>query len=249
MANAGELSFRDVPDCGLAIISPNDPGAMLQYAEECRTLGIPYIWDPGQQCARMTGGELKGWAYWRDSCHLQRLRVRADSSEDGLEEDAILSLSGALVVTRGEDGCSIARTPWQDGRPGRAAAPPRRSDWRRRRVPRRLPERHGARGRLPGVRADRQQWRRPTRSSTLGGRVTRTRGRSSCSVMKRTSARRRDSSKSVTVPHVCDSDCCVRRYLPSSSRTCRCTGVFTADLLWFRWEQPLHGRSAEEDAP
>ena len=36
MANAGELSFRDVPDCGLAIISPNDPGAMLQYAEECR---------------------------------------------------------------------------------------------------------------------------------------------------------------------------------------------------------------------
>ncbi len=57
MANYGELSFRDVPDCGLAIISPNDPGAMLQYAEECRTLGIPYIWDPGQQCARMTGGE------------------------------------------------------------------------------------------------------------------------------------------------------------------------------------------------
>ena len=47
MANAGELSFRDVPDCGLAIISPNDPGAMLQYAEECRTLGIRYIWDPG----------------------------------------------------------------------------------------------------------------------------------------------------------------------------------------------------------
>ena len=39
MANAGELSFRDVPDCGLAIISPNDPGAMVQYAEECRTLG------------------------------------------------------------------------------------------------------------------------------------------------------------------------------------------------------------------
>ena len=27
-------------DCGLAIISPNDPGAMVQYADECRTLGI-----------------------------------------------------------------------------------------------------------------------------------------------------------------------------------------------------------------
>src|SRR5690349_23430779 len=59
MANAGELSFRDVPDCGLAIVSPNDPGAMLQYADECRTLGIPFVWDPGQQCARMAGNELQ----------------------------------------------------------------------------------------------------------------------------------------------------------------------------------------------
>ena len=47
------------PDCGLAIISPNDPAAMVQYAEECRTLGIPFIWDPGQQCARMSGDELR----------------------------------------------------------------------------------------------------------------------------------------------------------------------------------------------
>jgi adenosine kinase len=59
MANAGELSFRTVEGCGLAIISPNDPGAMVQYAEECRTLGIPFIFDPGQQCARMSGDELK----------------------------------------------------------------------------------------------------------------------------------------------------------------------------------------------
>ena len=83
MANAGELSFRDVPDCGLAIISPNDPGAMLQYAEECRTLGIPFIWDPGQQCARMAGDELQGRHGRRDDRHLQRLRVRADPPENG----------------------------------------------------------------------------------------------------------------------------------------------------------------------
>src|SRR3989454_8639433 len=39
MAHAGELSFRTVEDCGLAIISPTDPGAMVTHAEECRTLG------------------------------------------------------------------------------------------------------------------------------------------------------------------------------------------------------------------
>src|SRR6188768_1257263 len=59
MANSGELSFRTIGDCGFAIISPNDPEAMVQYADECRTLGIPYIFDPGQQVARMSGDELK----------------------------------------------------------------------------------------------------------------------------------------------------------------------------------------------
>jgi adenosine kinase len=41
MANAGELSFRTAGQCALTIVSPNDPGAMLQYAEECRALRIP----------------------------------------------------------------------------------------------------------------------------------------------------------------------------------------------------------------
>src|SRR5262245_12737170 len=59
MADAGQLSFRGVRDCGLAIVSPNDPNAMVQYAEECRTLGIRFIFDPGQQCARMSGDELR----------------------------------------------------------------------------------------------------------------------------------------------------------------------------------------------
>ena len=82
MANAGELSFRGVSDCRLAIISPNDPGAMVQYAEECRTLGIPFIWDPGQQCARMSGPELQDGFEGSTHRDLQRLRVRVDSPED-----------------------------------------------------------------------------------------------------------------------------------------------------------------------
>ena len=58
MANAAELSFRTAGRLRLAIISPNDPAAMVQYAEECRALGIRFICDPGQQCARMSGDEL-----------------------------------------------------------------------------------------------------------------------------------------------------------------------------------------------
>ena len=107
MANAGELSFRDVPDCGLAIISPNDPGAMLQYADECRTLGIPFIWDPGQQCARMSGDELRDGMTSATIVICNDYEFELIRQKTGLDEAAILARSGALVVTRGEDGCSI----------------------------------------------------------------------------------------------------------------------------------------------
>jgi adenosine kinase len=123
MANAGELSFRDVPDCGLAIISPNDPGAMLQYAEECRAVGIPYIWDPGQQCARMSGEELKDGLAGATLVISNDYELELIRQKTGLEEEAILSLSGALVVTRGEDGCSVLE---RHGRTDVPAVPPHR---------------------------------------------------------------------------------------------------------------------------
>src|SRR6202011_5665018 len=107
MANAGELSFRTVPDCGLAIISPNDPGAMVQYAEECRTLGIPYIFDPGQQCARMSGDDLADGVVGAavlicNDYEFELLRQKAR-----VTEESVLAHSDALIVTRGEHGSSV----------------------------------------------------------------------------------------------------------------------------------------------
>ena len=107
MANASELSFRTAGDCGAAIISPNDPAAMLQYAEECRVLGIPYIWDPGQQCARMSGEELKDGLAGATIVICNDYEFELIRQKTGLGEAEILSHSGALVVTRGENGSSI----------------------------------------------------------------------------------------------------------------------------------------------
>ncbi len=123
MANAAELSFRDVPDCGLAIISPNDPRAMLQYAEECRVLGIPYIWDPGQQCARMSGDELREGLVGATIVICNDYEFELIRQKTGLDEDAILTHSGALVVTKGEHGCSILE---RNARTDVPAAPPHR---------------------------------------------------------------------------------------------------------------------------
>ena len=107
MANAAELSFRTVRECGLATISPNDPAAMTQYAEECRALGIKYVFDPGQQCARMSGEELRdglggAMVLICNDYELELLRQKT-----GMTEREMLARVKALVVTRGEHGSSV----------------------------------------------------------------------------------------------------------------------------------------------
>jgi adenosine kinase len=123
MANAGELSFRTLANRGIVIISPNDPGAMLQYAEECRTLGIPYVWDPGQQCARMSGDELRDGLAGATIVICNDYELELLRQKTGLDEAGILAHTRALVVTRGEHGCSIQETT---GRTDVAAVTPHR---------------------------------------------------------------------------------------------------------------------------
>lgn len=107
MANAAELSFRSVPDCGLAIISPNDPEAMLQYADECRTIGIPFIFDPGQQCARLGGEELMHGLRGAkvlicNDYEFALIREKTRRTEADLLKDVEV-----LVITRGEQGADL----------------------------------------------------------------------------------------------------------------------------------------------
>jgi adenosine kinase len=123
MANAGELSFRTAGDCQLAIISPNDPGAMVQYAEECRTLGLRYIWDPGQQCARMSGDELRDGLIGATLVICNDYEFELIRQKTGMDERAVFDAGGTLVITRGEAGCSIYD---RSGRIDVAAVPPHR---------------------------------------------------------------------------------------------------------------------------
>jgi adenosine kinase len=107
MANAGELSFRTAGDVRLTIISPNDPGAMIQYAEECRTLGVPFIFDPGQQCARMSGEELAEGLEGARVVICNDYEFELLRQKTGYDEQAVLERSQVLVVTKGEHGCTI----------------------------------------------------------------------------------------------------------------------------------------------
>jgi adenosine kinase len=107
MAHAGEMSFRDAGACNLAIISPNDPGAMVQYANECCALGIPYIFDPSQQVARMSGDDLKPGVLGAHIVICNDYEYEIIRQKTGLDAGAMLRRSEAVVVTKGEKGASV----------------------------------------------------------------------------------------------------------------------------------------------
>lgn len=107
MAHAAELSFRTAGKVDMAIISPNDPAAMTQYAEECRTLGIRYIFDPGQQCARMEGDQLRDGITGADIVICNDYELELIRQKTGMGEAEILAVAQLLIVTRGEHGSSV----------------------------------------------------------------------------------------------------------------------------------------------
>jgi adenosine kinase len=109
MAHAGELSFRTAGRVDLAIISPNDPGAMTQYADECRTLGVRFIFDPGQQCARMSGEELTDGLTGAEIVICNDYELELLRQKTRLDDEGILARANTLVVTRGERGSSVIR--------------------------------------------------------------------------------------------------------------------------------------------
>src|SRR4249919_3046661 len=102
MAHAAELSFRGIGPVDLVIISPNDPAAMTQYAEECRTLGIRFIFDPGQQCARMSGAELRDGLVGATILICNDYELELIRQKTGFGEAELLERADLLVVTRGE---------------------------------------------------------------------------------------------------------------------------------------------------
>ncbi|MFB3854259.1 MAG: carbohydrate kinase family protein [Vicinamibacterales bacterium] len=107
MAHAAELSFRAAGPVDLVIVAPNDPEAMLRYAAECRALGVPYIFDPSQQVARMSGEELRRGIAGAAFLISNDYEFELIREKTGMGETDMLGLARVLVVTRGEKGALI----------------------------------------------------------------------------------------------------------------------------------------------
>ncbi|MCL5999517.1 MAG: carbohydrate kinase family protein [Chloroflexi bacterium] len=107
MSHARELSFCDIPRPDLVIIAPNDPEAMVRYARECHDLKLRHIFDPGQQCARSTGEELKAGIIGASVLICNDYEFELIRAKTGLTATDVLAQSEALVITRGAQGSTI----------------------------------------------------------------------------------------------------------------------------------------------
>ena len=108
MAYASQLSFANLierPD--LAVISPNDPQAMVNYARECRQLGIPYVYDPSQQIIRLDADDLRQGIEGCQALFSNDYEVGLIEDKSGLSLEAIREYADFVVITYGEDGANL----------------------------------------------------------------------------------------------------------------------------------------------
>ncbi len=129
MAHAKRVSFQDHINgpITLAVISPNDPGAMVQYVAECKALGIPYVYDASQQIIRLDGEDLKEGCRGSKMIMLNDYELSMLQNKTGWDEDEIAAQTETLIVTYGEKGSTITHagetikipvaTPRQIGEP------------------------------------------------------------------------------------------------------------------------------------
>lgn len=109
MAFARDYRLADAVDGkpDLVVISPNDPVAMSNLAQECREGGIRFIYDPSQQVARFSGEDLSrdmqgAYVVIANAYETEIISQKTGRSIDELQQDVEI-----LVVTRGEAGSSI----------------------------------------------------------------------------------------------------------------------------------------------
>lgn len=109
MAHARDLSLKELgstrPD--LVVISPNDPVAMDRYVAECKSLGIPYLYDPGQQVARSSGEELGRGVRGAAILFVNEYEWELVQKHTGMSAAAILDAVSLVVITLGAKGVEI----------------------------------------------------------------------------------------------------------------------------------------------
>jgi adenosine kinase len=108
----GESKNLSLLDLGLGaddfvVISPTDPEAMIRYADECRQLGVPFMFDPGKQTPRLEGEHILAGLDGASVLIGNDYEFGMMARKTGRTEEELIESTPLTVVTRGEKGSTI----------------------------------------------------------------------------------------------------------------------------------------------
>ncbi|MFZ5471905.1 MAG: carbohydrate kinase family protein [Myxococcota bacterium] len=109
MAHAKELSLRSrgLTKGDLVLISPTAPEAIVRYAQECRELGVPYVFDPGKQTPRLSAEQILAGLSGAQVLIGNDYELGMMAKTTGRSEEALIAAAPLSVVTKGEEGSLI----------------------------------------------------------------------------------------------------------------------------------------------
>lgn len=108
MKYTSDYQFRDVdPKNSLAIISPGNVDDMKIYSQSYKRLGIPYIFDPGQQIPVLSKTSLTDMITGAEMLISNDYELEMIKKATGLENGDILERCKTIITTLGENGSLI----------------------------------------------------------------------------------------------------------------------------------------------
>jgi adenosine kinase len=91
----------------LVVISPTDPEAMTRYADECRQMGVRFVFDPGKQTPRLSGEDILAGLDGASVLIGNDYEFAMMAQKTGRSEEELIEAAPLTVVTRGKEGSTI----------------------------------------------------------------------------------------------------------------------------------------------
>ncbi len=109
MSNAHHMAVPARSDLAIGIIAPDGRDAMWQHAHEMHALGVPFVFDPGQQLPQFDGAEhreILGLARWVAVNDYEARMLQDRTGETPAQMSLRPNIQG-VVVTLAEHGCEL----------------------------------------------------------------------------------------------------------------------------------------------
>lgn len=101
-----DFSALDPADC-LAVVAPGNLDDMLGYPEIYKKIGLPYIFDPGQQIPWLDKNQMRGAITGAKMLITNDYELEMIMKTAEVSLDQLLTMTEVVITTLGEQGCRV----------------------------------------------------------------------------------------------------------------------------------------------